>query len=628
MTKNISTKTWSIAAINGARYSSNPAGAPTAPAISGVTVESATSLTIDEISGQICDTLTPYYRIDGDTAWIAADSIAVGSSTYTYGGLSSGITYNLAVGVGANSQTALSNVLNGTTTAGGVEWQLASGHYESYKIAPQFVAPLADANRSSYSRYGWASTQFEYEVPVVVLGGSYPFFYEIRSTGGTADTSTATIGASRTYGTGLAWYGSANQRGYGILRWTPAVGDDGKTFSFTVRATGQDGSYCERTFGGTVQNSKFKFVDIDAVSSGDGTLASPYKDTTDGWWGDGNHADKIMVYRGRASAYAAWPTALIASTNPRVHIRYPSDTDRWILTGTTRDYTFDDNIFDWWVSGQYVAQGPGTSVTQARFYEASTGCTNHHRSMYWDNYFYDGRVGSAGSDNNAWIVHMGAGYVHNHTCIIGNTFDTSNSASNGFGTFTFFSAAYFVFEHNIIKNWTGETIVQPKDSCSYFSIRANNMWENNTSPLRLTNQDAQTGTNDHQEVCWNFFRGDYVRWNDQTATGDFSPQWLYRNTIYHDGGSPIIYKSKASWAEYFYSLRNAVVGTPGSDPYDLRLGGTWVANATDAEAAALLTNGEFDTLYSTSPTNYLNLTTGLMGSNWTSYAGLYGASPE
>ena len=109
-----------------------------------------------------------------------------------------------------------------TGALGGGDFQLSASNYVVSDLTMEIAAPRPDVERSANSRYDFASTEFEYEVPITVKGGSYPFKYEITARSGTANVATATIGETRTYGVGREWLGSANQKDYGVLRWTPS----------------------------------------------------------------------------------------------------------------------------------------------------------------------------------------------------------------------------------------------------------------------------------------------------------------------------------------------------------------------------------------------------------------------
>jgi hypothetical protein len=119
MAKDAAAKTWTgLIAVNGRRYSANAAGAPTAPTLGTPVVDSSSAITI-QLSGQICDSLTPEYRVTGGGSWTTNSAISVGSSSYQFTGLSASTAYDFRFVVGANGQTANSSTANSTTSSGG-----------------------------------------------------------------------------------------------------------------------------------------------------------------------------------------------------------------------------------------------------------------------------------------------------------------------------------------------------------------------------------------------------------------------------------------------------------------------------------------------------------------------------
>lgn len=627
MAKDIQVKTWTLPASGGTRYS--------------IGRKPPTWSLPDPINLENSDTLGIRQYVNDDVA----------SDTLDVTGLATGLSYNsgteeieASAGDDPASSTAtftINGLTEATTTVALVEaddFQLAAGHYEDSHITAEIIAPRPDVERSTGSRYSYAYPGLEYEVPIVVLGGSYPFKYEITASSGTANVAGATIGETRSYSVGREWYGSANMKDYGILRWTPDAGDDGNTFSFTVKVTGQDGTTAERTFTGDVQTSKFIFVDLDVASSGDGTKDTPYKDTDDGWWDDGNHGGKFVYYRGRAGTYAAFPTSTWKSTKPRVHMRYPGDS-RYNWDGTVKDYLFESaGMDDVWVSGLYVEQGPGTDVAEARFFESGTSVSSYDRPMYWDNYFFDGRVGSTGGSNNGWLVIMDSGVVKSYMSIVGNTFDTANWSSNGFNATNFYQVEKYVVEHNIIKNWGGDFGFYQKQDGRNYSIRANDCWENNASDRNVISAGIsfEDYPSTNWEICWNWAKGSGsspVGTQGGVAASldaDHSPRYIFRNTMYavNKVACTQVFET-TDQREVVETVKNVMVSE--QNPHSIRGpdGPIDTSGSTDAEAEEFLPNSTFNNQwYDTDTQTEVNATSGLLQNDGTSLLGTHGAEIE
>ena len=613
--------------------SANPTGAGGAPlAPTGFTSVylSDTSLSLawtdnatNELNYELDRSLT------GTGSWTALADPAANATTATSTGLTVDTQYFYrlrAVNAAGNSSYATAN---GTTTAS--TFQLAASNYVVSDLTMEIAAPRPDVERSANSRYDFASTEFEYEVPITVKGGSYPFKYEITARSGTANVATATIGETRTYGVGREWLGSANQKDYGVIRWTPLSGDDTKTFSFTVRVTDQAANTATVTYTGVVEDSKFIFVQ-DGVVSGTGTLASPFEDCIDFWpnEADSTYSDKFVVFR--AGNYSAFASSTITSSKPRAYLAFPGDAQP-VFDGTAKDYLFQSaGIDDWWWSGIRV-NGTPTGPANVRFFEAGTSTSSFDRAMFWNNYFFDGKFGTTGNDNAAWIMCMDNGLVvWEYMSVVGNTFDTTNASSNGFRCASYFNAQKFVIENNIVKNTRGESVFEPKDDCSDFSIRSNDIWENNeagNASIYIPNQPTDNPTLDtaDQEVCWNFINdasGDCVNWAGRTDNPNAGPFYLYRNTMLTPFKASVLLAPwvDATPAEVIQLTKNVHVS--GSDPYlasDLDVNGS-----TDAEMAAFWTTGTFDsTYYAQATQTEVNTTTGKLQNSGLSVLGTYGA---
>jgi len=512
-------------------------------------------------------------------------------------------------------------------------FQLAAGHYFDENISMKIIAPRIDAERSSNSRYSFAYPGLEYEVPIVVLGGGYPFKYEIISRTGTADVDNASIGETRTYNIGRPWYGTQNQKDYGVIRWTPDAGDNGNTFVFVVRVTGQDGVTQTVSVGGDVDTAKFVFVE-DGVTSGDGTKDSPLEDLTELWTdgADTTYQGKFIYIR--AGNYSAFTSSSLTSVLPRVFMRYPGDA-RPVFDGTAKDYSFGSTgLDDFWWSGIRTNGTPGAGVTQCRFFECTTSTTDFDRAMIWDNYFFDGEVGSSGNDNNGWLISLRAGSAnHLYTAVVDNTFDTGDSSSNGFEVFTFFSHTQGVAEHNIVKNWTGENALQLKDGVNTWSIRANDLWENNTArpAISLTNQSDGSITNHTQEVVWNFVQavddnGCFAVNSQEDADSNTSTIFLRRNTMLANSKvATNTFSPRADHLEIYEYTDNILVAD--TNPHTIRDGSTPidVTGSTDAEAETFLTNSTFDNVFQLVITDLITADGALTGSGFTNYYGTKGA---
>tara|TARA_R110000744_G_scaffold56483_1_gene119129 strand:- start:323 stop:1975 length:1653 start_codon:yes stop_codon:yes gene_type:complete len=515
------------------------------------------------------------------------------------------------------------------------DFQLPAANYVSSKLTMEVNSPRPDVERTTNSRYSFMHSGMENAMPIVVLGGAYPYKYEITSRSGTADTSTATIGETRTYGTDRSWYGSANQKDYGIFRWTP-TGDDGLTYDFTVTVTGQDGISIAVPFSGVVQDSKFIFVDPDGgLDTNSGTLAAPFK-TNLHWYiaaTDATYADKFVVWR--AGLQTDIGGGRLAGTyKPHVYIAFEGDAQP-TYDGTIRDHHFqaDESSPDFFWAGIRI-NGSRSDVAESRYFEVYGG-SGLDRAVFWNTYFYDAQGGTVGTDNEGWISFRSGG-TREYLSVVGNTFDTApiSANDNGFDSVRMYEVSKVVIEHNIIKNFTGSTLLQPKDSCYNLSFRANDMWEGNnpSKGIPITNQ---AGGNNH-EICWNWVLAKNTLSVDGYDTNNVSAEivnfFAYRNTLSSIAGAgrtPLRLQGDATTPfTGLVEVEGNVLMSDDGGLIAIIAESTVVAGSPfdDAGAQALFTGSTFDnTMYDLDTQTEVNMTTGRLQNGGLAVLGTDGA---
>lgn len=517
-------------------------------------------------------------------------------------------------------------------------FQLASGHFMPAKVTMAANAPRPDGERSTSSRYSFMHSGMENAMPIVILGGAYPYKYEITSRSGTASTlATASIGETRTYQTDRSWYGTANQKDYGVFRWTP-TGDDGDTYNFTVTVTDQDGTTVAVAFSGVVQDSKFIFVDPVGGddTTGTGTLAAPWATNTK-WCTvtvtDATYADKFVVWR--AGLQTIIPSGRLAGTyKPHAFMAFEGDAMP-TYDGTIQDHHFQgaEDSPDFFWRGIRV-NGSRSDVTESRWFEVFGG-SGLDRAVFSNNYFYDASSGTVGTDNEGWISFR-SGTERNYLSVVDNTFDTAPNSTdnNGFDSLRMYDVRKIVFEHNVIKNFLGETLIQPKDSCYEMTIRANDMWEGNSTRygVLLSNQ---AGGNAH-EVCWNWiYSRDSIIENLANTSVDIVNFFAYRNTASDEVGEGRtaidLYGGAGTPFGGLVEVQGNILLTGTADGIIVRAGSSPIAGYpfTDAEAQAFFTGSTFDnTAYDLDTQTSVNMTSGKLESGGLTLLGTYGAEIE
>lgn len=146
-------------------------------------------------------------------------------------------------------------------------FQLPAGNFEPSRIPMEIIAPRAGLN--AQNRYYKTYPGLLYRVPVVVLGGAWPFRYTLVN----APTG-MTIGSQ---------LGDAN---YGIIQWANPTAQ-GSPHAVTIEVQDQEGQKRSVAYAIQVTTSGFIFIDANASSGGSGTYASPYRSIGE-WYGGSN----------------------------------------------------------------------------------------------------------------------------------------------------------------------------------------------------------------------------------------------------------------------------------------------------------------------------------------------------
>ena len=244
--------------------------------------------------------------------------------------ISTGLTLILvfAIGVlGAQPTTTPPNApapiaIDGVSMGGG--WRLPETHFVSAKMPMKLVHPRSmpgNDETNSWARHKWAYPGIEYRIPVSIQGGAYPFYYEILS-----GPSWLTIG------------GTVYEDDYGVLHGVaPATPQASETV--VLRVTDQELTKVDIEFPLTVTTDGFIFVDVNAKTSGDGTIGSPLKlfsELHGGYYpGSGSlgnpattaYSGKRVYLRGGVHQVADIPTPTIswADGRPQVILGYPGE---------------------------------------------------------------------------------------------------------------------------------------------------------------------------------------------------------------------------------------------------------------------------------------------------------------
>jgi Chitobiase/beta-hexosaminidase C-terminal domain len=140
---------------------------------------------------------------------------------------------------------------------------LPAGHWVAATKTLQTIYPLTDAVTSTNARHHWAYydgvNSVQYAIPIVAMGGSYPYVF-------TLDSGSAALG--------MSIGGAYNSANYGVLTWTPTGTVTGQTVTVTI--TDQQLNTTQAVFSISTSASLSHFVFLDALSGSDSTGTGAY----------------------------------------------------------------------------------------------------------------------------------------------------------------------------------------------------------------------------------------------------------------------------------------------------------------------------------------------------------------
>lgn len=374
----------------------------------------------------------------------------------------------------------------GAAPSGGGGWQLASGHYVPAKMALQIIAPRASLTTAN--RYYKQYPGIAYRVPVCVLGGAWPFKYELTSA-----PSGMAVGSV---------YGDAD---YGIITW-PNPTTSGSPYTIDVKVTDQDGSIATVSYTLTVTTSGFIFIDpVNGNNSNAGTLASPKQSMS----GLSSSAGDFIYLRSGTTAYG--------SISANVIIGYPGETCTLDCTGGGRFIDGTNHA----LCGLSIIPKDTSSGGQCISYWDS-GATN---ILIFENTIAE-PTGTevSGSNSCLWMSTNNNPNYTQYVAFVGNTFQGSGFAD----FFLAYYTKYVLIENNSISNNSYNSFYAKLEN-KYWSIRRNVGMTGNSRELFEVSDYAAA---DSFELCWNKYN----------SSGDCTAYWMGNGA-----GATNIWYSRNTW---------------------------------------------------------------------------------
>ena len=332
-------------------------------------------------------------------------------------------------------------------------WQLATGYYIPRQMPMEIVHPRPESN--SRARYKWAHTQFEYQIPIGIQGGAWPFKYELISgPPGMTVGEVMDIDGEGVHSPG-EWYGN--------VRWP---NPSGGPYSCTVRVydQGDPGSSIDVDWTVTVDDSKFTFLDAVNGTDTDGgpaTHNNPIKTWVNYYQADDDNADyddQILVFKngtypviGDGVSENSGSLRVQFNTNKAgAMIAYPGHSPVLDLT-TNHFINMGDELF----VGGMTCDGATTTRLNTRVFTGANPNSLTLLKTTWQN-ISDPGINAKDNPNTVFFAGNGGGY---YTLFKQNTWNNIRIKSGDAGLggvngalIDLYNNYYCLFEQNTINS--------------------------------------------------------------------------------------------------------------------------------------------------------------------------------
>ncbi len=413
-------------------------------------------------------------------------------------------------------------------------FQLADGHFVPAKLPMQIVTPRPADEIGPASTYLWAHEGVRYEVPVGVVGGAWPFLYELVD-----------APAGMTIGAQLVSDGDALVRpdDYGVVRWTPPAGSNGSSFAYRVRVTDQEGATAEVSVDVAVDDARFVFVaPDDGTASGDGAMATPLRGFPAlfrGLASDATYAGRLVYFRGGAYELIGGTDSngnarLGGGEKPKVWRAFPDETP--IFDCRTAKILFNGGAMDDVCMAGLTFENGRQDVGNAHYIWA-TGAFD--RGLFWRNHFNGLERGMNGNDNPAAIFLSAAGRHRQHIVLLSNVFEAMGpGGGNGVAGYDSYGLDNSLFEDNVALRCRSSYCLWLKGGHRFTTVRGERLVDDNEVGTVLLNislgRDGRTERSESVEVsyCRAYSPSGHSMRYAWATTGDATgPLFIYRCTV-------------------------------------------------------------------------------------------------
>lgn len=375
--------------------------------------------------------------------------------------------------------------------AGGGDWQLASGHYETAKISLAIIAPRPSLNTDS--PYYRAYPGIQWRRPVVVLGGAWPFKYELLQA-----PSGMTIGETLDHNEfatdGLL---GTNNSNYGVINWDNPT-TSGSPHTVQVRVTDQEGTTATVTWTVTVTTSNYLFVDAaTGNNSNAGTIGSPKLNLSGVYGatkGDATYDGYHVYLRAGTYAHDILPiedTVRVTWTASKAHVleAYPGES----VTIANNGYYMN------WEGGADISL-IGIKFTARN----SPGCKNlqfgSNSRILVDNCEFADQAGTCGGGSNTSSIFFAeTGTYAQYIGIIRTRWTNQTTMA----PVECYDTSHKVIEGCLVSGYSGGDGFYDKNDDINYTVRANRGLTSNSSFFAVIDTYSAQGPG---EYCWNLWK--------------------------------------------------------------------------------------------------------------------------
>jgi hypothetical protein len=408
------------------------------------------------------------------------------------------------------------------------------------------IYPLTDSVTNPNARHHWAyydgANAVQYQIPIVALGGSYPYVFSV-------DASSAALGI--TIGTS---YGSAN---YGVLTWQPSGSVTGH--SVTVTITDQQLNAVQAVFTLSTSSATSHFVFLDAANGSDGaagTYGAPWQTLQKAFGGSfgatGAGAGAICYLKPTGT----YPTSGVKYTDstdinsePLFEMNVTSKPIALIGLGTHAVLDWTSGVYSLalgnsandFFSAYLNPTGYSNSVPNPKWWGIYSGA-GQLRAVDWNCTWSNSGYGGAGTDNATghFAADIGGG-LRSHIALLNftETNRQSGAPGNNYPGHSLYDCQYWVSDGFTINMPTSsfDSICYAKGTNLNFEMRNHfiNVGTSGTGGVCSTPgyyaSGEPTSTNGEVRYCYIGQNASGTNQKIGTQSGSYGTFYLNRNTL-------------------------------------------------------------------------------------------------